>query len=148
MAVGDAYVFPGFLTPVLLNLTFLPKATDYFSHMLLQRWEAKIRRKEKLPQLLYMTWDCSLRACNTTNDAVLKLIFMRTGGRWFNPQLGQYSVWRLMIWSFRQDSFLSHGCQFFLQWICGIAASGMERILSCALVKELQEGMDRLATVK
>ena len=31
MAVGDAYVFPGFLTPVLT--TFLSKATDYFSHM-------------------------------------------------------------------------------------------------------------------
>ena len=49
MAVGDADVFPGFLTPVLTQL-FLSKATDYFSHMLLQRWEAKIRRKEKSPQ--------------------------------------------------------------------------------------------------
>ena len=35
MAVGDAHVFPGFLTPVLT--TFLSKASDYFSHMLLQR---------------------------------------------------------------------------------------------------------------
>ena len=33
------------------NTTFLSKATDYFSHMLLQRKEAKIRRKEKSPQL-------------------------------------------------------------------------------------------------
>ena len=33
------------------NTTFLSKATDYFSHMLLQRWGAKKRRKEKLPQL-------------------------------------------------------------------------------------------------
>ena len=48
MAIGDAYVFPGFLTPVLT--TFLSKATDYFSHMLLHRLEAKIRRKEKSPQ--------------------------------------------------------------------------------------------------
>ena len=32
------------------NTTFLSKATDDFSHMLLQRWEAKIRRKENLPQ--------------------------------------------------------------------------------------------------
>ena len=30
------------------NTTFLPKATDYFSHMLLQRWEGKIRRKESV----------------------------------------------------------------------------------------------------
>ena len=48
MAVSDAYVFPGFLTPVLTQL-FFPKP-DYFSHMLLQRWEVKIRRKEKSPQ--------------------------------------------------------------------------------------------------
>ena len=34
MAVSDVHVFPGFLTPV---LTFLSKATDYFSHMLPQR---------------------------------------------------------------------------------------------------------------
>ena len=32
------------------NTTFLSKATDYFSHMLLQRWEAKIRRKESSSQ--------------------------------------------------------------------------------------------------
>ena len=51
MAVGDAYVFPGFLTQVLdSNTTFLSKATDYFSHMLLQKWKAKIRQKEKSPQ--------------------------------------------------------------------------------------------------
>ena len=31
MAVSDAYVFPGFLTPVLTHF-FLSKATDYFSH--------------------------------------------------------------------------------------------------------------------
>ena len=29
-----------------LAFFFLSKATDYFSHMLLQRWEAKIRRKK------------------------------------------------------------------------------------------------------
>ena len=31
--------------------TFLSKATDYLSPMLLQRWEGKIRQKEKSPQL-------------------------------------------------------------------------------------------------
>ena len=45
MVVGDAYVFPGFLTPVLTQL-FFPKPPTSFSHTLLQRWEAKIRRKE------------------------------------------------------------------------------------------------------
>ena len=34
-----------------INTIFLSKATEYFSHMLLQRWEAKINRKEKSPQL-------------------------------------------------------------------------------------------------
>ena len=48
MAVGDAHVFPGFLTPELTLLS--SQATDYFSHMLLQRREAKIRRKESLLQ--------------------------------------------------------------------------------------------------
>ena len=32
------------------NTNFLSKATDYFSHLLLQRWEAKVRRKEKSPK--------------------------------------------------------------------------------------------------
>ena len=44
MVVGDAHVFPSSLTIGLVNTTFLSKA--YFSHMLLQRWEAKIHRKE------------------------------------------------------------------------------------------------------
>ena len=48
MAVGDACV--SWLSHTSTNTTFLSKATDYFSHMLLQRWEVKIRRKEKSPQ--------------------------------------------------------------------------------------------------
>ena len=52
------HMFPGFLTPVLTQF-FLSKATDYFSHMLLQRQEVKIRLKEKSPQpgiKLTTTW--------------------------------------------------------------------------------------------
>ena len=52
---------------------------------------------------------------------------LRTGGRRFDPQLGQYS--------FRQDSFLSHGCRLCGQWLSGKAASGFERILCAVLVK-------------
>ena len=48
MVVGDAHVFPGFLTLVLTQL--LSKATNYFSHMLQQRWEVEIHRKESSPQ--------------------------------------------------------------------------------------------------
>ena len=39
------------LSLISTNTTFLSKATDYFSHMLLQRWEVKIRRKDSSPQL-------------------------------------------------------------------------------------------------
>ena len=46
MAVGDTHVFPGFLTPVLTQL--FPKPP--ISHMLLQRWEAKIRCRKSSPQ--------------------------------------------------------------------------------------------------
>ena len=48
MAVGDAYVFPGFLTPVLTQL-FFPKPPTTFL-ICFYRWEAKIRLKEKSPQ--------------------------------------------------------------------------------------------------
>ena len=48
-AVGDKYVLPGFLKTS-TNTTFLSKATNYFSHMLQQRWEAKIHQKESSPQ--------------------------------------------------------------------------------------------------
>ena len=48
MVVGDAHLFPGFLTPILHN--FLSKATNcFFSHFVVVR-EAKISRKESWPQ--------------------------------------------------------------------------------------------------
>ena len=54
MEVGDAYVFPGFLTLAMTSwlshtstdTTFLSKATNYFSHMLLQRWDTKYAGKK------------------------------------------------------------------------------------------------------
>ena len=48
MAVGDAFVFPDFLTPVLTQLSFQSHRL-LFSQMLQSR-EVKIRRKESLPQ--------------------------------------------------------------------------------------------------
>ena len=50
MAVSDAYSCVSWLFHTSTNTTFLSKATYYFSHMLLQRWEVKICRKEKSPQ--------------------------------------------------------------------------------------------------
>ena len=53
---------------------------------------------------------------------------LRTGGRWFDPRLGQYSFRGL-------DSFLSHHCPLFRLRLCGKAASGLKRILCGVLVK-------------
>ena len=49
MVFGEAHVFPGFLTPALIQL-FFPKPPTTFSHMLLQRLEVKVIQKESLPQ--------------------------------------------------------------------------------------------------
>ena len=65
---------------------------------------------------------------------------MRTRGRWFNPRLGQYSIWGLMIviaTGLIPLSLLSVVSTMAI----GKAVSGLERIL-CWL-KELQESMDR-----
>ena len=42
MAVGDAYVFPGFLTPVLTQLFFPNPPTTFFSHA-----SAEVRGEKK-----------------------------------------------------------------------------------------------------
>ena len=53
MVVGDAYVFTGFLTPVLTQL-FFPKPLTTFLIILPQRWEQKIRWKEsRLNRVMY-----------------------------------------------------------------------------------------------
>ena len=44
------------LSPTITNTTFLFKATDYFSHMLLQRWEAKIRRPRSIRKMKMVIW--------------------------------------------------------------------------------------------
>ena len=49
MAVGDAYVFPGFLTPVLTQL-FFPKPPTTFLTCFCRGERRKICRKEKSPQ--------------------------------------------------------------------------------------------------
>ena len=48
MAVGDAYVFPGFLTPV-LTLLFFQSHRLLFSHASAEV-RGEIRQKEKSPQ--------------------------------------------------------------------------------------------------
>ena len=46
MVVGDTYVFPGFLTPVLTQL-FIPKPPTTFLTYFCRGERAKIRQKEK-----------------------------------------------------------------------------------------------------
>ena len=51
MAVGDAYEFPGFLTPVLTQL-FLPKPRLLFSHA-----SAEVRGENTPERKVVSTWD-------------------------------------------------------------------------------------------
>ena len=62
------------------------------------------------------------------------VVDLKTGGHWFDPRLGQYSFRGLMI-VIMTDSFLSHCCPLFRQWLCWKAASGLDRILCRVLVK-------------
>ena len=54
---------------------------------------------------------------------------LRTGGCWFDPQLGQYSFRGLMIVTVTRFIPLSHRCLLFQLRLCGKSASGLERIL-------------------
>ena len=69
------------------------------------------------------------------HSSVGSIADLRTRGRWFDPRLGQYSFWGLMITlatGFIQDSFLPHHCPLFRQ-----AAIGLERIMCRVLVKRI-----------
>ena len=62
--ISVTHVFP-WLSHISTNTTFFLKATDYFSHMPLQMWEAKICQKESLPQpsinlTTTQSWICTL----------------------------------------------------------------------------------------
>ena len=57
---------------------------------------------------------------------------LRTGGLRFDHQLGQYSFLGLMI--VIATGFVPR-CPLFQQWLCGKAASGLERTLCGVLVK-------------
>ena len=72
---------------------------------------------------------CTLKKPHSSVGSISDL---RTGVLWFNPRLGQYSLRGLMI-TLRQDSFLSHLCPLFRLWLCGKAASGLERMLCTVL---------------
>ena len=65
------------------------------------------------------------------HSSVSNVADLRTGGCWCNPQLGQYSFRSRIDVS---NSFLSHHCPLFHQWLCGKPASGLERILCGVLV--------------
>ena len=58
-----------------------------------------------------------------------------TGGRWFDPRLGESSFRGLTIIIFRQDFLLSQRCPLFRQLLYGKASSGLERMLCRVLIK-------------
>ena len=51
---------------------------------------------------------------------------LRTGGRWFDYRLGQYSF-RGLIMVIATGFILSHRCPLFRQWLSGKAASGLKK---------------------
>ena len=148
MAVGDAYVFPGFLTPV-LTLLFFQSHRQLFSHA-----SAEVRGENTPERKVASTWD------RTHNHQVMSptrsplshpggyfnkrlSIFpgelhgsvsiaqdLITGGLWSDPRLSE-DWWQ----SLQQDSFHSYRYPLFRQWLYGKAARGLERILCRELVK-------------
>ena len=71
-----------------------------------------------------------------SHSSVGSVADLRTGGRWFDPRLGQFSFRALMIVIVTKITPLSHRCPFFRQRLCGKAASGLKRILCGVLVKK------------
>ena len=69
--------------------------------------------------------------------------YLKTGGRLYDPRLGQYSIRASMIVIATELIPLSAIHSLFREWLCGKPASGFERILCGVLVKELKEIMDR-----
>ena len=69
------------------------------------------------------------------HSSVGSVVDLRTGGRWFYPRLGQYSFRGLMIAYTTGFILLSLCCPWFLQWLFGEGASGLERILCEILFK-------------
>ena len=72
-----------------------------------------------------------------THTSVENVTDLRTGGRWFDPRLGQYSFQGLSLVIVIATGLipLSHRFPLFRQWLCGKAASVFERILCGVLVK-------------
>ena len=60
------------------------------------------------------------------HSSVVSVKDLRTGGRWFNPWLGQYCLWRLIIIIATGFIQASLSCPLFLQWLCEEAANGLE----------------------
>ena len=70
------------------------------------------------------------------HNSVDSVADLRTGGRWFNSQLSQYSFHGLM--TVNETGFISLSplsVVLTMDWLRGKAASGLERILCGVLVK-------------
>ena len=82
--------------------------------------------------------------CDEPHSSVGSVADLRTGGRWCDPRLGQYSFRGWMIVIVRGFIPLSPLSIVYTMvcgkaaMVCGKAASGLERILYGALVKRTQ----------
>ena len=121
MAVGDAYVFPGFLTPVLTQLFFPQPQTTFltcFSRDERRKYAGKKVRlnwvlnsqppdheSDTLATRLGLFHFDTVQSLSSGNGSVSVYIHssvgsvadLRTEGRWFDLRLGQYSFRGLTI---------------------------------------------------
>ena len=83
MAIGDAHVFLGFLTPVLTQLSF--QSTDYFSHMpQFSRSERRNTPERKFASTGYRTHNQVISLTNLTlnHPAGLRRIRLKGSDEW------------------------------------------------------------------
>ena len=64
-----------------------------------------------------------VQSLSPSPKAQSSIAVLRTGGRWFDPQLYQYSFRGLMIVI---ATGFCRRCLLFPQWLCGKAASGLD----------------------
>ena len=128
MAVGDAYVFPGFLSPVLTQL-FFPKPPTTFPTCFCRGERRKYAGKKSRLNRGSNSQPPGHESDTLTIEPPRRGSYQRTGAQCYKYPL-------------QQDLFLSDTCPLFQRLLCGKAASGSERILCGVLIKRTP-GMHR-----
>ena len=88
------------------------------------------------PKVSHLTESLNKESAET-HSSVGSVANLRTGGRRFDPRLGQYSFRRLVI--VFATGFIPLSPLSIVSWLCGKAVSGFERILCVVLVTRTPE---------